>query len=97
MIATSTINGTAVMLDNSGEANYMMDLENYRARQLYGLLKEQRPERFKLMKKQGTLVGYLNNTSWPYYPMATSLVEQGMTIPQAEELAWQDLMERAGL
>ena len=97
MIADSTIEGTAVMLDNSLEAGFITALESYRARQLYTMLKEQQPERFTRMKKEGTLTGYLNKTSWHYYLMTEALMEQGSTIPQAEEMAWLDLMERAGL
>lgn len=97
MIATKTMDGTKVMLDNSQEATFKMDLENYKARQLYSLLKDEQPERFDQMKTEGTLIAYLNETTWPYYQLARELMDQGMTVFQAEETAWQDLAQRAGL
>lgn len=97
MIATTTLDGTKVMLDNGSEAMEMMDLESHRARQLYTMMKEQRPERFNQMKMEGILIGYLNETALPYYQQAKELVLQGTPVFLAEETAWQDLMERAGL
>lgn len=97
MIATKTLDGTEVMLDTSSEAMEMIDLETHRARQLYSMMKEQRPERFDQMKMEGTLIGYLNEVARPYYQQAKELVLQGTPVFLAEETAWQNLMERAGL
>ncbi len=85
------------MLDNSKEAIYKMELESYKARQLYSLLKDQQPIRLEQMKKAGTLIPLLNETARTYQQTVKDLIGHGTALSVAEEIAWTELATTAGL
>lgn len=84
-----------VMIEN--EDTELRSTLSWKGRQIYTLIKEQQPERFKEMKQDKTLVPFLEKISHQWFLNMREHQHNGMPRDVAEEIEWKNLIEAAGL
>jgi len=89
--------GTNYILKQTPETELKAALQNYKARQLFNMMQEQQPERFRAMRSDNSLVPFLNQVTEEYYSNMRALIQEGMNEPDAAENQWPELLKKAGL
>ncbi len=90
-------NKTKYALKQSEETRAKSRLNSYKARQLFEMLKQEQPERFCQMLKEGKLIPWLNDLSNQYLRKIQQQIDKGMNEAEAAEIQWPLLIEQAGL
>ena len=90
-------NGKSYLLETSRENSLKADLNGWQAMQLFGLLKQARPERFMQMVTEGTIIPFLNNLVEQYHQNMEVHLQNGWMEIEANEVEWWNLSVNAGI
>lgn len=95
---TDSRTGRQYWLKTGDLTDIKMGLKAFQATQLWELMEEHQPQRFKEMLEAGTLVPFLNRETETFHEAVTYLIqEKGLSHQQAVEQQWTELCKRTGL